>query len=78
MLNIFYLLCNSISVVPLVILMSAFTFYAGITTELFYTASKWLGRLPGGLALATIAGRFHSRNYPVNFVYDGYFRYVST
>ncbi|MFC1846148.1 TRAP transporter large permease, partial [Chloroflexota bacterium] len=45
----------SMSVVPLFILMGAFTFYTGMTKELFYVANAWLGRLPGGLALATIS-----------------------
>jgi tripartite ATP-independent transporter DctM subunit len=44
----------SMSVVPLFILMGAFTYYTGMTKELFDTAQAWLGRLPGGLALATI------------------------
>jgi C4-dicarboxylate transporter DctM subunit len=44
----------SMSVVPLFILMGAFTYYAGMTKELYDTAQSWLGRLPGGLALATI------------------------
>jgi len=45
----------SMSVVPLFILMGVFCFYAGLSQELYQTAYKWLGRLPGGLAIATIA-----------------------
>lgn len=43
------------SVVPLFVLMGAFCFNSGMTRELFNTAYKWLGQLPGGLAIATIA-----------------------
>lgn len=42
------------SVVPLFIVMGQFAFHSGITTSLFDTASKWLGRRPGGLASATV------------------------
>jgi C4-dicarboxylate transporter DctM subunit len=42
------------TVVPLFVLMGAFAFHTGMTQELFNTAYKWLGRLPGGLAVATI------------------------
>lgn len=42
------------SVVPLFVLMGALCFNSGMTTELFNTAYKWLGQLPGGLAIATI------------------------
>lgn len=44
----------SISVIPLFILMGLFIFYAGVSRELFAAAYKWLGWLPGGLAIATI------------------------
>jgi len=40
-------------VIPLFILMGTFSFYSGISQTLFLAAYKWLGRLPGGLALAT-------------------------
>src|SRR4030042_5760738 len=33
---------------PLFILMGFFAFHSGITSELFDTANKWLGRFPGG------------------------------
>jgi C4-dicarboxylate transporter DctM subunit len=39
--------------VPLFILMGQFVFHSGVSTELYETAHKWAGRLPGGLALAT-------------------------
>ncbi len=40
-------------VVPLFILMGTFAYYSGISQALFVAAYKWLGRLPGGLAIAT-------------------------
>jgi C4-dicarboxylate transporter DctM subunit len=46
----------SMSVVPLFVLMGMFVFYAGITRQVFSAAYSWLGRLPGGLAIATIGG----------------------
>jgi C4-dicarboxylate transporter, DctM subunit len=38
---------------PLFILMGQFVFQAGIGSELFDTAHKWIGHIPGGLAVAT-------------------------
>jgi len=43
-----------LSVVPLFILMGTLCFYAGISQELYKTVHNWLGRLPGGLAIATV------------------------
>lgn len=43
-------------VLPLFILMGYFTFYAGITRDIFWTARQWFGKLPGGMAIATIFG----------------------
>lgn len=40
-------------VMPLFILMGQFAFHSGISKDLYSSAYKWLGRLPGGLALAT-------------------------
>jgi len=42
-------------VIPLFILMGNFAYFSGITTELFQAARAWLGRIPGGLGVATIA-----------------------
>ena len=42
------------SALPLFILMGQFAFQAGIGRDLYVSAYKWLGRLPGGLALATM------------------------
>jgi len=44
---------SGLLVVPLFILMGQLAFHSGISEELFGTANKWIGRLPGGLALAT-------------------------
>jgi tripartite ATP-independent transporter DctM subunit len=45
-----------LSVLPLFMLMGQFAVSAGISGKLFATSHKWLGHLPGGLAMATIAG----------------------
>ena len=42
--------------VPLFMLMGQFASHSGIGRELYDTASRWLGRLPGGLAVATTWG----------------------
>ncbi len=43
------------SVVPLFLLMGEFAFFAGLSAELYDFTYKWLGHLPGGLAMATVA-----------------------
>lgn len=43
-----------LSTIPMFILMAEFMTASGITKDLFFAANKWLGRLPGGLALAAI------------------------
>ena len=43
----------ALSCVPMFILMGEVSFKAGISDNLFDAANKWLGRLPGGLAIAT-------------------------
>jgi len=45
-----------LTVVPLFILMGELAYYSGISKDLFQTASIWLGRLRGGLAMASVAG----------------------
>ena len=40
--------------IPLFILMAQFLTTSNLTNDLFRVTQKWLGRLPGGLALATI------------------------
>jgi TRAP-type C4-dicarboxylate transport system permease small subunit len=44
----------TMSIVPLFVLMGTLCFHSGISKELFDFAYKWFGRLPGGLAIATI------------------------
>ena len=46
----------ALSCVPMFILMGELAFAAGISTDLFEAASKFLGRMRGGLALATNFG----------------------
>ena len=43
----------SLSAVPMFLLMGAAAYHSGITGSLFSAARKWLGSLPGGLAIAT-------------------------
>lgn len=42
-----------LAVIPLFILMGSFATRANLTTDLYFAAYAWLGRLPGGLAIAT-------------------------
>jgi tripartite ATP-independent transporter DctM subunit len=42
------------TVLPLFILMGYFAFNAGLATKAFETGKRWMGHLPGGLAMATI------------------------
>jgi C4-dicarboxylate transporter DctM subunit len=42
-----------LTTIPLFVLMGQFAFHSGISRDLFRAAYKWMGRLPGGLALAT-------------------------
>jgi tripartite ATP-independent transporter DctM subunit len=43
----------SLAVIPLFILMGSLATQARLTTDLYHAAYLWLGRLPGGLAIAT-------------------------
>ncbi len=45
----------SFMVVPLFILMGNFAYHAGLSGGLYSCANKWLNRLPGSLACATVA-----------------------
>ena len=40
--------------IPLFILLGQFVFYSGLSKDLYYTTYRWLGRLRGGLAQATV------------------------
>lgn len=44
-----------LSVIPLFILMGVFALHGGIGRELYEACVKWMGRSPGGLAMATTA-----------------------
>jgi tripartite ATP-independent transporter DctM subunit len=44
------------TVVPLFILMGQFAYHSGISEDLFRTGRVWMGRLPGGLAMSSVAG----------------------
>lgn len=44
----------SLTVIPLFVLMGQLAFHSGISSRLFDTAYKFIGHLPGGLAIATI------------------------
>jgi C4-dicarboxylate transporter DctM subunit len=44
----------NLTVIPLFVLMGQVAHYSGISGRLFNTANKFLGHLPGGLAIATI------------------------
>lgn len=42
--------------IPMFMLMGELAFYSGISADLFECANRWLGRLPGGLAVGTVGG----------------------
>ena len=44
----------SLTVIPLFVFMGQLAFHSGISTRLFDSAYKFIGNLPGGLAIATI------------------------
>ena len=44
----------ALSILPIFILIGFLAFHAGLTKSLFEAAKRWLGRLPGGLAVATV------------------------
>jgi C4-dicarboxylate transporter DctM subunit len=43
-------------VIPLFVFMGELAYVSGLTREAYSATYKWLGRLPGGLAMATIGG----------------------
>jgi len=53
-----FALINSynLSMIPLFIALGEMAYRAGITTEIYAAARIWLARLPGGVAIASIAG----------------------
>lgn len=42
--------------IPLFLLMGYFAFYAGITDAAYDAARAWVGKIPGGLGIATVGG----------------------
>ena len=44
------------SIIPLFVLMGQIAFYSGMSEDIYKTVHKWMGHLPGGLAMATILG----------------------
>jgi len=46
----------ALTVIPLFIFMGYLAFHSGVGAGLYETARAWLGRLPGGLASATVMG----------------------
>jgi tripartite ATP-independent transporter DctM subunit len=44
----------SFSVIPMFVLMGSFCFFSGLSRDLYYAVYKWIGHLPGGLAMATV------------------------
>ena len=45
-----------LSVIPMFVLMGYIAFYSGFAKDAYDAAYKWVGRLPGGLAVATLIG----------------------
>lgn len=43
-----------LSAIPMFILMASIMTVSGLTKDLFYSAHKWLGNLPGGLGIASV------------------------
>jgi len=43
-------------VAPLFILMGELAYFSGLSEDLFAAAYKWFGRMPGGLAISSVAG----------------------
>jgi C4-dicarboxylate transporter, DctM subunit len=52
-----YRVANSefLAVIPLFVLMGMIAGHGGMSKDAFYTFNKWVGHLPGGLAMATVA-----------------------
>jgi C4-dicarboxylate transporter DctM subunit len=44
----------NLTVIPLFVFMGQLAYHSGISTRLFDAAYKWMGHVPGGLAIATI------------------------
>ena len=46
---------QSLSVIPLFVLMGSFCFAAGMSEDLYHAVHSWIGHFRGGLAMATVA-----------------------
>jgi len=47
---------HAMSTIPLFVLMGVLCFYADMSREVYGTLRTWMGRMPGGLAMATVGG----------------------
>jgi len=47
---------HALSTIPLFVLMGTLCFHAELSSDFYHTMRNWMGRLPGGLAMATIGG----------------------
>jgi len=47
---------HTLSTIPLFILMGQLCFHAELSKDIYETLRSWVGRLPGGLAMATVGG----------------------
>lgn len=47
---------HAMSTIPLFVLMGLLCFHADLSKDVYSTLRKWLGRLPGGLAMSTVGG----------------------
>lgn len=46
----------SFSVIPCFVLMGEYVFYSNVSRDIYHFARSWVGRLPGGLSIATVGG----------------------
>ena len=54
--------------IPMFLLMADLVLLSGVADDLFKTASAWVGRVPGGLGMATaLAGAGFGANYTQTF-----------
>jgi len=47
---------HAMSTIPLFVLMGLLCFYGDLSKEIYGTLRNWMGRMPGGLAMATVGG----------------------
>lgn len=46
----------ALTTIPLFMLMGMFCFHAGLSKNIYVTLRTWMGKMPGGLAMATVGG----------------------